>query len=157
MNIKAKLIERMEEFFGSDRKRINHANTVLKYAEVILRGEIGKEDVVVAAAILHDVGIKEAERKFNSSNGRLQEMEGPPIARKIMKELKVEDSIIEEVCDIIAHHHTPRAMNTINFRIILDADMLTNIIEGDVKIDKNRINKIFKTKKGKEIARKIQI
>lgn len=157
MNVKTELIEKMEEFFGNDTKRINHAKTVLKHAEALLQSEHGRGDVVIAAAILHDVGIKEAERKFNSSNGKLQEMEGPPIASRIMRELKVEDNIIEEVCDIIAHHHTPNAMNTINFKIILDADMLTNIIEGDVKIDKSRINKIFKTNKGKEIAGKILI
>lgn len=151
------LIKEMEEFFGADRKRINHAKTVLQYAESILEDEPGNAAVVVAAAVLHDIGIKEAERKYNSSAGKLQEVESPPIAREIMKKIGIENDVIEEVCDIIAHHHTPNAMNVLNFRIILDADLITNIIEEDIKINKRKIEKIFKTSKGREIARKILV
>lgn len=148
------LLKEMKAFFGNDTKRIDHAKTVLKYAEAILRGESANADVVIPAAILHDVGIKEAERKYNSSAGKIQEIEGPPIARKIMERIGIEDNIIEEVCDIIAHHHTPNAMNIINFRILLDADLIANIIEEGIKIDKRKVDRIFKTKKGKEIAEK---
>ena len=46
--------------------------------------------MVRAAAILHDIGIHEAERKHGSSSGRLQELEGPPIARAILEASNVD-------------------------------------------------------------------
>ena len=46
--------------------------------------------VVRAAAVLHDIGIREAERKHGSSAGKYQEVEGPPIARRILEKLSVD-------------------------------------------------------------------
>ena len=37
--------------------------------------------MVLSAAYLHDIGIKEAERKYQSSAAPYQEQEGPAIAR----------------------------------------------------------------------------
>jgi len=69
----------MRKLFGEDQKRIDHALSVLSFAEQILNDEPGDREVVVAAALLHDIGIHEAERKYGSSAGRYQEIEGPPI------------------------------------------------------------------------------
>ena len=44
--------------------------------------EGGDPRIVVAAAVLHDIGIQEAERKHGSSGPQGQELEGPPIARR---------------------------------------------------------------------------
>lgn len=111
----------MKQYFGNDQKRINHALKVLKYAEG------GDRDVVVAAAILHDIGIHEAERKYNSNAGKYQEIEGPPIAKEILE--KIDDfpkEKIPEVLDIIAHHHHPRKEETENFKILYAADCKVN-------------------------------
>lgn len=100
-----KLIREMKNVFGSDKKRINHALTVLDYAEQIQVAEGGDPLIVKAAAILHDIGIAEAERKYGSSAGNYQEIEGPPIARKILKNYGLANEIIEHICKIIANHH----------------------------------------------------
>ena len=121
MELKEQIINAMKEYFGSDQKRINHALKVLKYAEG------GDSDVVVAAAILHDIGIHEAERKYNSNAGKYQEIEGPPIAKDILE--KIEDfpkEKITEVLEIIAHHHRPGIIKTENFQIIYNADCRVN-------------------------------
>ena len=57
----------MKRYFGDDERRISHALRVTGFAEEILREENGDEDVVIAAAILHDIGTRESERKYNSS------------------------------------------------------------------------------------------
>src|SRR3989338_5737007 len=77
--MKDKLIKKLEAYFGSDAKRINHAKNVMSFAEELLRKEKGDWHIVIPASILHDVGIKEAEAKYGSSAGHLQEKEGPPI------------------------------------------------------------------------------
>ncbi len=151
-----KLIDEMKKIFVGDEKRIEHALAVLNYAEQIHSVEGGDPLIVRAAAILHDIGIREAERKHSSSEGRYQEIEGPPIAREILAKFDLDEAVVEHVCKIIANHHSARNIDTIEFRIIWDADWLVNI-PADFK-DANRerlkqlINKVFKTKEGHRIA-----
>lgn len=145
--MKSKLIKKMKEYFGEDEKRIQHALRVTKYAEHILQYEVTADrDVVVAAAILHDIGIHEAERKYGSSAGKYQEIEGPPIAKEIMRKEGLSEKLIDEVCQIIAHHHSPGIVNTINFKVLYDADLIVNI--GDGELSKGK----FLTKGGRKVA-----
>jgi HD superfamily phosphodiesterase len=152
MTYRNNLISEMQSYFAEDDRRIKHAFAVLGYAESILESEPGNPEIVIPAAILHDIGIKEAERKYNSSAARYQETEGPPIARGIMEKLKVNSKIIDEVCEIIAHHHTPNVIDTLNFNILWDADLITNIKEEGISINKQKIGKLFKTHEGRKIA-----
>jgi enoyl-CoA hydratase/carnithine racemase len=120
-------ISGMKEVFGQDEKRINHALRVLDYAERIGAAEGGDPLVIKAAAILHDIGIQEAERKHGSAAGIYQELEGPPIARRIMTELGLDDATTDHVCRIVGSHHTAGDIDTTEFRILWDADWLVNI------------------------------
>lgn len=164
MNIKRekeRVLLEMRKYFGSDTKRINHAKTVLKFTEEILKHENGDCNVVMLSAILHDIGIKECEKKYRSSSGQLQEKEGPPIAREILHRLKIKKDVIEEVCKIIASHHSPGEVDSINFKILWDADWLVNLKDEVALKDKeklkNTIDKVFLTRTGKEIAEKIYL
>jgi HD superfamily phosphodiesterase len=146
----------MRKVFGSDSKRIEHANRVVQFAEEILRAEGGDPAVVIAASYLHDIGIHEAERKYNSAAGEHQEREGPPIARNILERLGVDRETIEEVCDIMAHHHSPGVIETLNFQILWEADSLVNL-EDTVRKNADQIKRTveatFKTPTGKRLAR----
>ncbi len=150
------LIARMKSIFGSDKKRINHALGVLSYAERILQAEGGETLVVQAAAILHDIGIVQAQRKHGSSAGRYQEIEGPPIAREILQGLDFDPERIDHVCRIIANHHSARDIDTLEFRIIWDADWLVNIPEewpGKTPQQiHDAIEKTFRTPTGRALA-----
>jgi len=120
----------MEKYFGTDARRIGHAKRTAEYAEMILAGEAGADpNVVIAAAFLHDIGIKNAEEKYGSADPVHQESEGPPVARRILKELDYTEDFIREVCDIIGHHHHPGKDETINFQVLFDADQLVNAEE----------------------------
>ena len=158
--LKIKLIAEMKKEFGTDFKRINHALKVLQAAEDILEKEEADSIVVVAAALLHDIGIQEAERKHDSSAGKYQELEGPPIARRILEALDVKPALdlerIGHVCRIVGSHHSASDIDTPEFRIIWDADWFVNI--PDEKSGKSQeelrafINKVFRTGAGKAIA-----
>jgi putative nucleotidyltransferase with HDIG domain len=151
-----KLIEEMKNIFGSDKKRIKHALAVLDYSEQILSAEGGDPLVVKAAAILHDIGIHAAERKYGSSAGKLQEIEGPAITREILSKYKLDETIIEHICKIIANHHSANNIDTREFKIIWDADHLVNIPEEFPEADKENlqklVDKIFKTTRGRQLA-----
>lgn len=123
----------MKRYFGRDFRRIGHAGKVARYAEQIAREEKGDMVVVLCAAYLHDIGIHEAERKHGSTEAMYQEEEGPPIAREILDTLSAPREIIEEVSDIVGHHHHPRAEETANFKIVYDADMIVNLEENQTE------------------------
>jgi putative nucleotidyltransferase with HDIG domain len=121
----------MRKYFGEDTRRIRHAEAVAEQAEIIAKAEQGEKQgrdmmVIIAAAYLHDIGIREAERKFNSSSARYQHSEGPPVAREILTQLKAKPELVDEVCDIISHHHAPRDEETVNFKVLYDADLIVN-------------------------------
>lgn len=154
--IRLNLINRMMQVFDADKKRIDHALAVLRYAERIHVSEGGNPLIVSAAAILHDIGIHEAERKYGSSAGLYQEIEGPPIAQNILTESGLAKDDIEHICRIIANHHSAKDIDTTEFRIIWDADWLVNLPDEhpDLRGDKlyNTIAKIFKTGTGRRLA-----
>jgi HD superfamily phosphodiesterase len=158
---KEKLIKELEEYFGKDTKRINHAQKVMDYAEELLKQEEGDWHIVIPASILHDVGIKAAEKKYGSSAGIYQEKEGPEIARKILLKTGLKKEDIDEICEIIAHHHSPGKINTQNFKVLYDADWLVNLKDEVDTKDNSKLNqiidKIFLTSTGKELAQKIYL
>ncbi|MDP4093205.1 MAG: HD domain-containing protein [Bacillota bacterium] len=154
----SRIIERMVSYFGEDRKRINHALKVYGFSKAILGGEeLAEKTVLVVelAAVLHDIGIKEAERKYNSSEARYQEEEGPAIAQAIMAEAGVEESIMGRVCHIIGNHHSYGKIDSIEFQIVVEADFIVNIFEDNM--DPNAVktikDKYFKTQVGKSIIK----
>jgi len=129
--LKDKMIVAMQDYFGDDGEKIRHAQSVLLYAEEILKTEPGDRRVVVSAAVLHDIGIPNAIRRHGSSGHRFQEEEGPPVARKIMEELGIDGIIIDKVSDIIGHHHSPGFGESDDFKIVYDADQIVNLAERD--------------------------
>ena len=122
----AKVRGAMQEYFGADQRRIEHALQVSCYAEELLSYIDADPVTTLTAAYLHDIGIPEAERKHASSAGKWQEVEGPPIARRILAGLGAGPDLIERVAEIVARHHTRDGVNAPEFRIIWDADALVN-------------------------------
>jgi len=149
----------VEEYFGADRRRIDHAGEVFSHAVRIARSEGADRDVVMMAAFLHDVGIKPAEERFGTSAAKYQEMLGPAAAGEILAALGVDRARIEEVKLIIAHHHTPGVVKTKEFFCLWDADMIVNLKEAAPTMDAARLESIvasrFMTAEGRRIAREV--
>jgi hypothetical protein len=78
-----------------------------------------------------------------------------------LTKLGAEEGIIAEVCDIIGHHHTPREEETLNFKVIYDADLIVNLEEKQKESPtpsdhlENIITKSLLTKSGQDLARKV--
>jgi CRISPR/Cas system-associated endonuclease Cas3-HD len=134
---------------------------VARYAERIGKSEGGNMAVILSAAYLHDIGIVEAEKKYNSTAPQYQHKEGPPIAKEILVKLGAKEELIEEVCDIIGHHHQPRSDDSLNFKVVYDADLVENTDEmqksNPIDAEKlvEKIEKLFLTKSGQEVAREV--
>ena len=152
------IMKKMIEYFQTDVRRINHTLKVFDFAQIISEDQSPDKktkEIIFYAAILHDIGIKEAERKYNSIIGKYQEMEGPSIAHKILSDLKISEEIINRVCFIIGNHHSYTKVNGVDFQIIVEADLIVNIFEDDMGIEaiRNIYENIFKTELGKELIR----
>lgn len=154
--------KKMILYFGNDIKRINHALKVYGFSKTIgqLEGLNDNEMLILElASILHDIGIKESERKYNSSAGNYQEIEGPPVAKELLKEIDLDDTAIERICFLIGNHHSYNKIDKIDLQILIESDFLVNAYEDNIKISDIEYmkNKYFKTSTGKELLNSIYI
>ena len=124
-----KVCAAMQDYFGDDQRRIDHALQVATYAEQMLVFIEADAVLTMTSAYLHDIGIHAAERVHGTSAGNWQEVEGPPIARQILQELDASPDLIERVATLVGCHHTPNGDDSAEFRILWDADALVNFQE----------------------------
>ncbi len=152
------IIKKAIDYFGNDTKRINHFMKVYSFAKTIgeLEGLSDREQSILeVTAVLHDIGIKNAEAKYNSSAGKYQEQEGPAVAQDILTEFDFDREFVERVKFLIGHHHTYDNIQGMDYQILVEADFIVNIYEDNMQKEaiENVINKIFVTKAGTEIAK----
>lgn len=146
----------MIEFFKGDVHQINHVLKVYGFAKTIGKLESLPENKQLSleiAAILHDIGIPESVKKYGSGLGKYQEIEGPPIARELLKNYNIHDEIKERVIYLIGNHHSYNKIDDIDFQILVEADFFVNIYENNYDIDQSLIirDKYFKTNSGKKL------
>lgn len=148
----------MIDLYSGDAKRIQHFCKVHSYAKLIAETE--KVDdrtlfIIETAALTHDIGIHTCEEKYGSCGGKLQEKEGPAIAKKLLSKLGFDTEISDRVQYLIAHHHTYDDINGIDHQILVEADFLVNMMEDNLpkQAVENAYNKIFSTSCGKRICK----
>ncbi len=152
-----KITQAMIHYFKDDHRRINHALKVYGFAHALagLEGLTPAEaEIVDLAGLLHDIGIKEAERKYQSSAGKYQELEGPRIAKELMEECGVDPTAIARVCFLVGNHHSYSRIDGNDFQILVEADFLVNIFEDHMEreaID-SVAQKYFKTAAGQTMV-----
>ena len=102
-------------------------------------------------------GIREAERLYGQCGGKLQERLGPPEAQKMLDSLGFAPDVTERVCFLIAHHHTLDGVDALDWRILLEADFLVNMIEEGMKADAIQCGreKIFRTEMGLRLMERL--
>lgn len=156
--VKARLVRALLAHFEQDDRRVEHALRVMAWTEEILKSETADRDIALAAALLHDVGIKEAEARHGTSSARLQEKYGPDIARELLQHIDFPSDKTDAVCAIVGRHHTRRGVDSPEFRILWDADLLVNTADAgniDRKKMAARVDSLFTTDRGRELAKKL--
>lgn len=150
------LLTRMVSYYAGDPKRIQHFLKVHSFAKLIGEAENLDADtlnILETAAIVHDIGIKISEKKYHSSTGKYQELEGPSIAEEMLIALSYPHPVVDRVCWLVGHHHTYSDIREIDHQILVEADFLVNIFEDDLSKESvmNINSLIFKTKTGKQL------
>ena len=155
-----KVIEAMIEYYGTDLRRINHFLKVFSFAKTIGEGEsldADNQNLLEVSAIVHDIGIKQSELKYNSSAGKYQELEGPAEAEKLLSKLGYDSNFIGKVCYLVGHHHTYSQIDSLPYRILVEADFLVNLFEDGASINAvvSAEEKIFRTPTGIKLLKKM--
>ena len=144
----------MINYDNGDPKRIQHTTKVHAYASLIGIGERLDEYtqfILESAALVHDIGIRASEKKFGYQNGKLQEQEGPAVARDLLNRIGgYTEEQIERICWLVSHHHTYLASEEMDYQILIEADFLVNLYEDKESIDAiHAVRKnIFRTQSG---------
>ena len=154
------LISEMVTYYSGDAKRIQHFLKVHNIAKLI--GALEKLDddtifILETAAIVHDIGIKVCEQKYGNCNGKLQEKEGPALAKDMLRKLNYDPAVIERTAYLVGHHHTYNKIDSIDYQILVEADFLVNIYEDNLTPSAchSILNKVFKTESGIDLLRRI--
>ena len=150
------LAMKMIEYDGPCVKRIQHFMKVRGFAALIAEGEGVDEATrftLEAAALVHDIGIKASQEKYGSSAGPLQEKEGAPLAKQMLRSLGFPQDVTARVAYLVGHHHTYSCIDGIDYQILVEADFLVNLFEhGDAMNAVRAVReKIFRTATGKKI------
>ena len=154
------LLEEMMVYYSGDAKRIQHFIKVYTFAK-LMGEEEGLDNntrhILETAAIVHDIGIKNAETKYGNCNGKLQEQEGPVEAEKMLNSLGYDKKVIERVSYLVGHHHTYTDIDGMDYQILVEADFLVNLYEDglDKEAVQSAYDKIFRTHAGKRICKTI--
>jgi len=129
---KGKVAKLLIDYFGDDFRSIKHALAVLRYAEKIAEtAEHYDYEVLVASALLHDIGIRQSEEDLGYNNGPTQEKYGPPIAEKLLQSTGFPPEKTRKVCEVIGNHHSRSLYDYIELKILKEADAMVNRLEGD--------------------------
>jgi putative nucleotidyltransferase with HDIG domain len=131
---KGKITKLLVDYFDNDFRRITHALEVLKHAERIMETTDNCDsEILIAAALLHDIGIKQSEETLGYNNGKTQEEFGPPIAEKLLQDIGFPPEKIKTVCEIIGNHHSRSRYDYVELKILKEADKIVNTSEENQK------------------------
>lgn len=150
----------MVKYYEGDPARIHHFLKVHSFAKWIGEEEgLDQEtqEILEAAALVHDIGIRIAEEKYGSDAGPLQEKEGPAAARQILEKSGYAGGLIERVCYLVGHHHTYTDIDGADYQILVEADFLVNLYEGKESREatEHAYGRIFRTEAGKRMCREV--
>lgn len=152
--------EKMIEYYSGDSRRVHHFLKVHSFAKLIGECEgmpADELEILESAALVHDIGIKNAEMKYGYNNGTLQEKEGPPEAKRLLRSVEAGEELTDRVCYLVGHHHTYRDIKGLDYQILVEADFLVNLYEDQA--DRDTITKaygnIFRTESGKRLCRQL--
>jgi uncharacterized protein len=159
LNLTDKVMNAMIEYNRGDARRIQHSVKVYEFAALLGRMEgisEKEQQVLEAAAVLHDIGIHICEQKYGNCDGRNQEIEGPAIAKAILEnvmETEADEAFVGRVCYLIGHHHTYTGVTGMDYQLLIEADFLVNAFEEKLPVENIRKvrENIFKSEAGKKL------
>lgn len=134
---------------------INHAMKVYLLARSIGQASSlssQKQEILEAAALLHDIACPPLKRKFGRAEFDKQEMMGEKMAAEIVFKLHVPQPTAERIVHMVAVHHSPQKIDDADIRILMEADYIVNSLENGWYTRQKHLPAWFTTPKALELA-----
>ena len=152
----ARLLAAMADY-DRDGALVHHFTKVHGFAAAIGMMEGLDEEtqlILETAALVHDIGIRNARRQYGRSDGKLQEKIGPAEAEALLRSL---GGYTEAQIRRVGHHHTYTNVEGMDYQILIEADFLVNLHESP---DRYRAilaaeERIFRTDSGRQLLHSI--
>lgn len=137
--------------YQDKRDDAGHAEIVTKFAEKLCVSEKMDDDIVVPAAILHDIGWsrlsdeerfiifkKDATKEDMLYIRKRHQEEGVKLARKILNNANYPAELINHIIEIISQHDTRKGFLSKEDGIMRDADKLWRYSRAGLEADHRR-------------------
>lgn len=152
-----KVYTRMIEACTGDPRQIQHFVKVHSFAALIGRLEgldAATQFTLELAAYVHDIGVKPAMERYGSSAGPYQEELGQAPARALLTACGIDSTTVERVVYLVGRHHTFMNIDGPDYQILVEADFLVNLYEGQKAPETVRhiYDTMFKTTSGRRVC-----
>jgi len=127
---------------GLNKDFVLHTKGVVKAMELILKKEKGDPDILIPAAMLHDVGWAKVPKKYQCTTDKKKQLQGmklhikyaPEIISSILQPLNYKTSEVNEIIEIIKSHKfcKPRKLSK---KLLIDADQLSDVFKEQFNSD----------------------
>ena len=150
----------MVDLFAGDARRCQHFIKVASLAKHLAESEGADAELVElieAAGLVHDCGIRPGEAKYGAGHctGKIQEQEGPSVARKLLQKAGYAPEKVERICYLVGHHHTYDNIEGLDYQLLVEADFIVNFYEDGMPKENiaRAVAKIFKTASGTQMVK----
>lgn len=159
--LKYKLIEELKNHFGTDKLNLEQNLKVTECAAELIKlfktkypNENLSEQVIIYSAILHDLGLKQDKTNSENNSIILKKLKSSASAKDLISSLNIESlnidfQTMEEIAQIVIHHHKAGKVSSNNFKILYDAEWI-------IKLEDNyQLNKLSEKEKDTLIEEKL--
>lgn len=160
MNKNVALYNEMIAFFAGDARRCQHFIKVASLAKQLAESEAADAELtelVEAAGLVYDCGIKPGEAKYGAGHctGKIQEQEGPAVARELLQKVGYAPEKIERICYLVGHHHTYNMIDGLDYQLLVEADFIVNFYEDGTPKENiaKAVERVFKTESGTKLVK----
>jgi len=110
-----------------------HVQLVTRAMQALILKEGGNEDILIPAALLHDIGWSEVSEKLQLASDKEEKLEAErqhlskasPIIRTILSNLNYKKDLIEQIIDVVLSHKFAKPQKK-EQQLLIDADTLSD-------------------------------
>ena len=156
INHETHLMTQVLRYEAGHPRRTQHILKVYALAKLLGEQEqlsVENQQILQAAAILHDIAIKYCKEYCNGdASQENQQREAPHLVHDFLSEANYLPSYIPQITELVLNHHDYELPKSQLLQLLMEADLIVNCYESELRPEKaESIQQIFQTTTGKEL------
>lgn len=156
INHESHLMTQVLRYEAGHPRRTQHILKVYALAKLLGEQEqlsVDNQQILQAAAILHDIAIKYCKEHYNGdASQNNQQREAPHLVQRFLSEANYLPSYIPQITELVLHHHDYEHPKSQLLQLLMEADLIVNCYESELRPEKaESIRQIFQATTGKEL------